>query len=330
MATIPTTNIDVLADKKILQYPLGLGSKLKDDFGDLNQYMLFKINTDEKSSKLRDDASTGAVLVASRVGTGVAVQTSSSKNTDPALILQFGKDAVDKQQWVAQKGMTKLDRVIVLPMPYEHIVGTSISYTQEYDPSMLTKAGDIFNQVGNGVVAELATLGKNAIFSGSINKLKSLITGSGGATSTNALLAEERLTINPKKEVMFTGFGFRQFSFRYSFAPKSAEESKMVEQIIQTFRFYSLPEISPAKFFYMMPSEFEISFMLGQRNNPHVPRIATSVLQRVSVNYSPRSVWATLPNGSPLAMDMTLDFLELELIDRNRVYNKDSEITSGY
>jgi Tail-tube assembly protein len=333
MAETITTSIDVLKGKKILQYPLNLGSSDKDDYGDLNQYMMFRINTDTKASKLKDDSSSGQVYLpnSGSRATGVSTQLTASKNDDTDARLKFGDAAVDGTQWVVQKGVVRLDKVIVLPMPSDHVVATSITYNQDYSPSMLTKAGDMVNQMGNGVASELATLGKNVAASGSINVLKSMITNKGGdATSLNAMLAEERLALNPKKEVMFSGFGFRQFSFRYSFAPKSAEESAMVQEIIETFRYYSLPEISAAKLFYLMPAEFEISFMYGQKDNPMIPRITTSVLQRVSVNYSPHSVWAVLPDGSPVAIDMTLDFLELELIDRNRVYKKNSPITSGF
>jgi hypothetical protein len=82
--------------------------------------------------------------------------------------------------------------------------------------------------------------------------------------------------------------------------------------------------------FYVLPSEFEVSFMLGQKINPHIPRIATSVLKRVSVDYMPNNVWSSLPNGAPLSLSMSLEFLELELIDRSRIYNKKQPITSGY
>ncbi|MFK5283411.1 hypothetical protein ACI3PL_27945, partial [Lacticaseibacillus paracasei] len=59
-----------------------------------------------------------------------------------------------------------MDKVIVLPMPSEHVVGTSIQYNQEYSPTMLTKAGDMVNQLGNGMSKELWSLGKNAAISG--------------------------------------------------------------------------------------------------------------------------------------------------------------------
>jgi hypothetical protein len=129
---------------------------------------------------------------------------------------------------------------------------------------------------------------------------------------------------------MFSGFSFRRFSFTWQFAPKSIQESDMVRDIIETFRYYALPEITGGKMFYIFPSEFEISFMQGQRDNPNIPKITTSVLENIAVDYSPNGVWGTLPNGASIATRMTLNFLELELVDRTRVWNSNSTITSGH
>jgi Tail-tube assembly protein len=317
------TNISVLEGKKILQYPLDLGSVAIDPYGQEQQYVMFKINTDSKTTKLRDDAETGKVVSATRVGTGVETQLVVAKNTDKDLKIKNGDAAVDKERWFVQKGMQRLDKVIVLPMPNEHSVGTKMTY-EDVDQTMLTQLGDMKNQSTGEMLSELGKLGKNAGLSLIVNKFKS------GATNTGALLAEERLALNPKKEVMFKGFGFRNFQFSYTFAPKSALESKMVKDIIETFRYYALPEISPAKLFYIFPSEFEISFMQGQKDNPHIPKITTCVLESISVNYMPRNVWSVLPDGSPLAVSISMQFKELELVDRMRVFNKNSEITGGY
>lgn len=305
---------------------MNLGAKDTDDFGREEQYMMFKINTDEKTTKLNDDKSLGGVVVSqARTGTGVeGAQLIWDKNDDADSVIKYGQNAVNKEKWFTQKGMTRLDKVIVLPMPLEHSVRTKLSYDNAYDPSNLTKVGDFLNTPGGGVISDVASLGKNKAISWLMNKISS------GSTSERDLQAEERLARNPKKEVMFNGFDFRNFSFSWVFAPKNEKESDMVKSIIETFRYYSLPEITAGKLFYIFPSEFEISFMQGQKDNPNIPKIATSVLQSISVNYTPSSVWSTLPNGAPLSLSITLDFLELELIDRSRIYNPNSIITSGY
>lgn len=322
----------LLEGNKVLSYPLNLAASETDSRGMPVQYMLFKINDSVRSQKLRGDTGVADVLVTdARDGTGIAPEFGkegvSAKNADPALNILYDPAAVQKERWRTQKGMRRLDRAIALPMPNEHTVGTNVKYDVGRDQSLLTVAADVAGQLSqaDGAWGELATLGINKGVGKFLSTLKT------GLTSERDLLAEERLAINPKKEVMFNGLDYRQFSFRFQFAPKSAAESNEVNSIIETFRYYSLPEISPGKFFYTFPAEFEIAFIRGVKNNPNVPKIATSVLNRVSVNYSPNSSsWTTLPNGSPVAIDLTLEFTEVVVIDRTRVWNKDSEITSGY
>jgi hypothetical protein len=233
----------------------------------------------------------------------------------------YTKEQLKNEVFLVQKGMVSLDRVIVLPMPNEHSVNTSVRYN-EYDPSDATKAGDTLNQPLVGVISDKISGLKNRILAAGINKFFS--------TTKKDLEFEERRMKNDKKEIMFDSFSFRTFSFNYTFAPKNQEESETVRSIIETLRYYSLPEISSGKVYYIFPSEFEISFMLGGKINPHIPKIATSVLQTINVNYSPNGVWSTLPNGAPLSLNIQMNFLELELIDRSRVYNKESVIRSGY
>lgn len=338
---------DLLIDQKVLAYPLNLGADIVDDHGNPSQYMMFKIMDTERSTKLRDDTAKGPVYVTSnRGGVGIGVGTMAKddvksfinqkldtelstieKSIDPTYSVKFDSKSVKEETWALQKGMVRLDKVVILPMPNEHNLSTNINYDANYRPTNLTKAGDIINSLGDGVASELWSMGKNAALATLANKL------SGGLLGTNkeALLAEERLAQNPRKEVMFQDINFRQFSFRYQFAPKNATESETVNQIIETFRYYASPEISPAKYFYMFPAEFEVSFILGKKDNPNIPRMATSVLQRVGVNYAPNSGgWATLPNGAPVAIDMTLEFLEVQLIDRSMIYNKEHPIRSGH
>lgn len=319
----------LLQGNKVLSYPLNLAANEVDERGAPVQYMLFKINDSVRSQKLRDDKGLGDVLVNDmRDGTGTKTTIGAgvaSKNADPALRVMYGDEAVNKERWRIQKGMTRMDRAIALPMPNEHSVNTSIDYDDKKQ-SLLTVTAENAGQLSQGDgYGELATLAKNKGLDSFLNTLKS------GLTTERDLLAEERLARNPKKEIMFKDVKYRQFSFRFQFAPKSQKESEEVNSIIETFRYYALPEISPGKFFYTFPAEFEIAFIRGTKNNPNIPKIATSVLSRVGINYSPNSSsWATLPNGSPVAIDMTLEFNELVIIDRSRVYNKDSAITSGY
>lgn len=329
--TTSASDISVLKGKKMLQYPVGLGSSMKDSRGNDIQYTMIRIISDEKGSTLRNDRSTGTATEVRDISTGIGTVTlptivTTDASEDPDLVSLYGSSA-GTTKMSPKKGKVKLDKVIILPMPNNYDVATSVQYNV-VNPGWLTKAGDIANQFGNGIVGELATLAKNAGVSGIVNKIKA------GGTDMNRLLAEEGLAMNPKKEVMFDSFGYRQFSFRYTFAPKNKEEAAVVNEIIETLRYYSLPEISSAKFFYILPAEFQIEFMIGAKINSNIPRIANSFLQSIVVNMSPGGVWASLPDGSPVAIEISMNFMENELIDRNRVYSTNSDgtlaISAGY
>lgn len=322
---LPSSDVEILKGKRILQYPIGLGNTALDEYNKEQQYMMFKINTDEKTTSLREDVKLGDVVIPinNRGGTRISSTRSSPKEADPDLKIKFGEAALEKLTFVKQKGMVRLDKVIVLPMPNDHRVTTSLEY-KDQEQSDLTKLGDIMNSNAGGIVSGLWTMGKNKLIAGLVNAARS------NTTSAEALYAEEGLLLNPKMEVMYKGFSFRKFTFDYHFAPKSVAESELVRDIIETFRYYALPELVKGKFFYLFPAEFEISFMQGQRDNPNIPRITTSVLENITVNYSPNSVWSTLPNGANNSITMTLSFLEVELVDRTRVYNPESAATSGY
>lgn len=379
-----SSDINVLKQKKIIEYPIGISAKAVDEYGNPSQYMMIKINTDTRSSKLKNDKATGGVMTQStRVGTGIRASSMNAvenaamglnnnfnsvtdKDMDPDIILKNSAKDINAVTWQTQKGMTRLDRVVVLPMPDRHNVSTNIQYNLT-DISFLTNVGDWINQVGNGAVGDLALLGKNAAISGIVNTAKNVGVGAANVgismankyvnnlltatfpgavgslpsniipqlkikdlTSLKAQLAEDRLAINPKKEIMFDSFGFRTFQFEYTFAPKDRYESESVNEIIQTLRYYALPEISGGKMFYIFPAEFEVFFMLGQTDNPNIPKMTTSVLESIIIQYSDGNVWSTLPNGSPVVIHMSLQFKELELVDRNRVYNTTSSVNSGY
>lgn len=338
MATVASsattdTNIDILKERKVLQFPMGLGSSLTDSRGNEIQYMMIRIITDEAGGTLRNDSSLGQAYETARTGEGVGIAvgtySSSNGNPDSDVTRFFGSEVARATDMVAKKGKIRIDKVIVLPMPNNYDVGTAVGYDTNFDPGLLTKAGDVANAAGSGVLKDLWALGKNKGVSGIVNAFSSAMIGR-EVTTARTMMAEEGLALNPKKEVMFDNFGFRSFNFRYSFAPKNKAESDMVNEIVETLRFYALPSISTGRLFFVLPAEFQIEFMIGNKINKNIPRIANSFLSRINVNYAPGNVWASLPDGAPIALDISLEFQENELIDRTRVYSKEFPVTSGY
>lgn len=311
---------------KTLSYPLGLGTSNLDNAGMQAQYMLFRISDTIKSSKLDGDVGYSKVMipVGNRYGTGTAsLPTYRGGEEDQVIVQKIGVDEAIKGTFVQQKNMTRVNKVIVLPMADGHVVETGVKYGETAQTD-LTKFGDMFSTDKLGLISDGFTKLKTWAGNGVINAIKS------GATNKDALLAEERLIDNPKKEMLYTGFDRRHFSFRYTLSPKSLAESRAIDDIIRTFRYYMLPELTAGALYYNFPGEFEISFMHGSMENAHIPKISTCVLKSLSVNYAPQGDWSSFMDGAPVSRTLSLTFEEMELIDRRRVWNKDSVLTSGY
>jgi len=331
--------IETLKDKKILAFPTGLGSTAKDKEGNDLSYIIIKINTSESGSKLKEDKGTGPLYV-SDVQTGTlsaygkikSAVSSTQPNLNSDLSSRYGKDAVTKEKWVQRPNLTVLNRVVVLPMPSTFVVDTDIDY-EDTTSEGVTKLIDVATSMGDAGAATgvMKTVGA-AIAASSINALKRKLTGTSGDQESMArkVLAAGRIAMNPKKEILFKEIEFRKFAFAYELSPKNENESSTIKEIIRTLRYYALPELDEGKLFYTFPAEFEIIIMKGSTENDSIPKIASCVLESVSVNYVPTSSWNVMPDGMPPSVIMSLRFKELEIIDRSRVWNKKSKITSGY
>ena len=96
----------------------------------------------------------------------------------------------------------------------------------------------------------------------------------------------------------------RDFSYTFNFRPRSADETKEVKAIIQLFRFHMAPELKGTNHRYMtLPSTFDIHYMYQTdpetaKENTFYNKIATCVLERCDVNYTPTGV-KSFDDGAP-------------------------------
>ena len=127
--------------------------------------------------------------------------------------------------------------------------------------------------------------------------------------------------VNPLLEVLFTHTHLRQYDFEFLMVPRNKAEADAINLIIKNFRFYSAPEIDPyMSLFFIPPAEFDITIYNKGRENQYIPRINTSVLKRIQVNYVPfNEVFTTYGDGSPVGVLLTMTFLELEVLHKQRV-----------
>lgn len=119
---------------------------------------------------------------------------------------------------------------------------------------------------------------------------------------------------NAKAEQLFKGVDFRTFSYDYDFSPRSEAEAASVLNIIRMFRHHMLPEYADkGSYMFIYPSEFEIKYFKGDKENEYLEKQMTAVLLTCNVNYTPNGQFNTFPNGMPTQIRMQLQFKELGL-----------------
>lgn len=126
--------------------------------------------------------------------------------------------------------------------------------------------------------------------------------------------------VNPYVEVLFNGIQNRTFSFTFKLIPRNSKEQSVIRDIVNEFKFHRAPELkfSSQSNYWLFPSTFDISFLNRQGENPWLFKISTCALTNFSVDYSPDGSNASHADGAPFAVEMTMEFTELEQIDKRR------------
>ena len=129
---------------------------------------------------------------------------------------------------------------------------------------------------------------------------------------------------NPYIEVLFESMGVREFTYNFTFAPRSEEETQDVQEIIQLFRFHMAPELQGgAGRFLTLPSEFDIHYMYMAKDgtnseNDYYNKIATCVCTNVTVDYTPGKV-SSFADGAPTQITMAITFKETETLHKDKI-----------
>ena len=153
------------------------------------------------------------------------------------------------------------------------------------------------------------------------------------------------VTVNPNVRSIFKGVNLREYAFQFKFLPKSQKEAEVVEKIINKFRTYSYPEVidmGPVAAGYKYPDLFRIAVYVEHtekvlksgdigdiaeseettemvtRRKRVGNRIKDCYLRSVSTNYNASSM-AFHPDGRPVEIDLSLNFVEEETISRRDV-----------
>ena len=132
--------------------------------------------------------------------------------------------------------------------------------------------------------------------------------------------------ISDRMELAFKGINKRQFQYTFKMIPRSKREADEIRNIIFTFKQNMLPEFVGGNRQgrrLRVPNTFDIQYMYKGNQNEYLHHISTCVLETMSVQYGGER-YKTFPGNEqgapPVETQITLNFKEMELITRERVF----------
>lgn len=253
--------------------------------------------------------------------------------------------AVENYTERLNKSQEKSRYTIILPIPQSISDSTSVTWGEDNispmeayglavagqgqtDPlkAATDAAGAILGEL-KGIDSSTQSVIKNAISGRAVN-------GLGGNVSVTGLISRATGQIlNSNLELLFQGVNLRSFPFSFDFAPRSQKESQEVLDIIRVLKKSMIPRAGSSSgtssgtgsgLFISAPSAFKLSYMSGGRRHPFLNAFKPCALSSMLVNYTGSGTYATYADGTPVHIQVSLDFKEI-----NPVYLDDYETAEG-
>jgi len=247
-------------------------------------------------------------------------------------------DSYSRSEALNTKGVEKILAPIILYMPQDVSSDTKANWN-----------GKAFSNLGRSALkatsGKLNDLGKDfsvsQAFNNAIDALKTgtlnVIPGVGGNLNLNDVTASTRgVIINPNVEIIFDSPELREFTLKFKLTPHNSGEAEVISAIFKTFKRSMLPTFNATATYNTdggdkkeiaggntigVPYMCRVSFMMGSDLHPYLPQYKTCAVTAVSANFTPDGAYATYEDGSPIATELTVSFLETKLIFSEEINN---------
>lgn len=208
---------------------------------------------------------------------------------------------------------------------------------------------DVFNMFRSGIGQSFANLGSSGI-DFLVNNGINLFLNS-NETLNNSLAVGAGINMHPYEETIYKGPDFRSFSYSFNLVPRNKLETKMISDIIQSFRWATSPGISnltqsDGKFdisglnLLSYPNVFYIEYLIPKNKeslnsdnsisslatasklikNPWLNRLHPCICSDVSVEFGSQSKnYNSYDDGAPLTCKLTLTFAELIFVTKTNI-----------
>lgn len=157
----------------------------------------------------------------------------------------------------------------------------------------------VMSKLGAGAAAGAAAYGASQI---------SDMLGGGGAQA----LALKGIAQNPFMTMLFQSPNFKSHSFSWVFAPRNQQESLMIAQIIEAFKFNMLPGLAAgtAGTFFSIPNIADISLYPA---NKYLYRFKPCAVKSVTADYAPNGPSFFIDSFAPTHISLSIEFQEIEM-----------------
>ena len=259
----------------------------------------------------------------------------------------FGKDSKSgkeindfKDQTGVSSKLGQVTKIIQLPMQPSISESNAVDWNQDEINEIQRKAAGLAAQgitgirnaksVGDGfkVAANLlGSAGKTVQDMLTNETLGPFITAyfAGQAVGANIVGRSTGQVLNKNLELLFKGPKLRQFSFNFTFTPRSDSEALTIKKMIRFFKKSMAPEISPERIFLYTPDIFQLRYIHNNGGgHPYLNRFKPCALTNFSANYTPGNSYMTYKDGSMTQYQVTMTFSELEPI-----YQSDHDVAGG-
>ena len=151
----------------------------------------------------------------------------------------------------------------------------------------------------------------------------------GGRVNANSAIGRATGKIlNSNLDLLFNGVNLRSFPMNIVFSPRSPEESQMVKYIIRAFKSSMAAKkgrdenrnavSGQGGIFLRSPDVFQLRYLHNGKEHPFLNSFKHCALTGMSVNYTNAGTFASYSDGTPVSIQMSLTFKEL-----NPIYHED-------
>ena len=229
----------------------------------------------------------------------------------------------------------RIGGTVFLAIPGNIQDSNSVAYSEgELNPFQAIGLG-VFTGLLDGDAGKLSNALANELSGGKSKDAAKFIGNALGAASVslnpNQVFARTQGAIlNNNLELLFQSPQLRQFQFQFLFSPRSTNEAVTVKKIIRYFKQGMSTKQSGNNFFLKSPNTFQLNYLhRGESGSDHtgLNKFKECALQRIDVNYTPNTNYATYHDGTPVAYQVTMQFKELVPIFNEDYGQLDSDNT---